>query len=156
MKTVQHIIKKYDGTITQPKDVVSFFSDLKKLGLRDGFHPDNDFSNYLNPDGNDFFTDQEVNSLSKILKVCFKICKVEKKDIYSIAQKIFGSIRVKEIKKSFDKEVNQSFKHIESFEQLLNNKMKFQSQDYLNWKQVEDIKIANKLFLQVKEILHRK
>jgi hypothetical protein len=156
MKTVNQIISKYKGRILSVKDVKSFFTDLRKLGLSDGFHPDTDLSDYLNQDGNDLFTDSEVYLLSKILKDCFKVCKKEKGNIYEIANKIFKSNRSIEIKKSFDKEMKKVFKLTESFEGLLNLKMKIQAYDYLNWKQVEDMKRTYNILLKAINIMKQK
>ena len=70
----------------------------------------------------------------------------------SIADK---SKLVKEIKKSFNKEMNECYKHAESLESLLNNKMGFQSADYLNWEKVKDAKKTNQLLKKVTALLKK-
>lgn len=155
MKTAKQIIVKYQKGVRNVDDVKSFFSDLRKCGLSEGFHPDTDFANYLNKEGNDLFGDDEVNSLSNILNTCFKVCKKEKKNIYELAQKQFQSNGTKEIQKSFLKEIKRCYNLIESFEGLLNKKIESQTQDYLNWKHIEDVEKANALLEQTKEMLSR-
>lgn len=138
MNSAKEIISKYKSTIKTIEDVKSFFSDLNKFSIKDNFHPDNDFADYLNLDGNDLFTDAESKTLNTILHNCYGVCKKAKKDIYKLALDLFQSKRSREIKMAFEKDIKKCYALSESLEELIDMKLKYQSQDYLNWKHVED------------------
>ena len=73
-----------DSQIENLIDVVHFFEHLlyeKELS----YHPDDDFSDYVNTmDDSPSFTDGEVRLYNRLMDQCFDICEKEKMDIYSI------------------------------------------------------------------------
>ena len=73
-----------DSQIENLIDVVHFFEHLlyeKKLS----YHPDDDFSDYVNTmDDSPSFTNEEVRLYNRLMDQCFDICKKEEMDICSI------------------------------------------------------------------------
>jgi hypothetical protein len=66
------------------EDVEQFFEYLVKT-LHLNFHPDTDFSEYINiGNGNNTFSPQEAKKLNAAMTQCVKLCKTAKKDIYEI------------------------------------------------------------------------
>ena len=73
-----------DSKIENLIDVVHFFEYLlyeKKLS----FHPDDDFSEYVNyEDSNPCFSSDEVEICNQLMDQCFEVCEEQDMDIYSI------------------------------------------------------------------------
>ena len=73
-----------DSQIKNLIDVVHFFEHLlyeKEVS----FHPDDNFSDYVNKiDERPSFTNEEVKLYNRLMNQCFDICQQEEMDIYSI------------------------------------------------------------------------
>lgn len=67
------------------KDVQDFFLYVIKT-RKVSFHPDNDFTDYVNLSTNEkTFSGVESQLFDKLLADCFQVCSKENIDIYSIA-----------------------------------------------------------------------
>ena len=78
----------YNKEIKTVKDVKQYFSYLvnkRKLN----FHPDTDFSEYVScKTGKSTFKDEEISHFNDLMENSFRICALEKVDIYEIGLKI--------------------------------------------------------------------
>lgn len=62
-------------------DVEAFTDYLISQGTV--FHPDDDFTDYINIETNELsYTAEEANRLNSLMSVCFEICEAEGVDIY--------------------------------------------------------------------------
>ena len=55
------------------------------LALGMGFHPDNDFADYIKEDGEKAFSSDEAKTLYEMTNKCFDICEKQNADIYALA-----------------------------------------------------------------------
>jgi len=75
----------YDHKIDTIDDVKAFFRFLiEQKSLN--FHPDDDFSEYINIKTNEpTFSEREITHYNKLMEDCFEVCHKENVEIYSIA-----------------------------------------------------------------------
>ena len=70
------------------EDVKTFFNDLYAEDLN--FHPDDEFSNYINYETKEqTYTDEEVALRNQLLERAFEVCEKEGEDIYELCNDIF-------------------------------------------------------------------
>jgi hypothetical protein len=70
------------------EDRKTFFEELLAEGLN--FHPDDDFSNYINYETKEqTYTDDEIALRNQLLDQAFEICEKEGADIYELCIDIF-------------------------------------------------------------------
>lgn len=69
--------------ITTIQDVKSFADYLYKEKSV-AFHPDEDFSDYIDNTGNSCFTDKEAQLLNQRMNECFNICSTNDTCIYEL------------------------------------------------------------------------
>lgn len=70
------------------EDVQAFFRELHAEDLN--FHPDDDFSNYVNIDtGQPTYTISEAVERNKLLDQSFEVCEQNRVDIYELCIDIF-------------------------------------------------------------------
>lgn len=75
-------------TIRNIKDVEHFFNQLIEEGVN--FHPDDDFTNYIDGDTHQpTFTADEALLRNTLLDKSFTVCEAAGVDIYDIAQEVF-------------------------------------------------------------------
>lgn len=55
------------------------------LSIGMGFHPDDDFGDYIKENGERAFSDEDAATLNKYMNDCFIICEQNNADIYEIA-----------------------------------------------------------------------
>lgn len=80
--------------INTAKDVENFFNYLL-VDRNIAFHPDDDFSEYIHFESRmPIFSKKESTQYNKIMKKCFKICKREKVDIYSIGLRLLKKLKL--------------------------------------------------------------
>lgn len=60
------------------------------LALGMGFHPDDDFSDYMKENGEKVFPNNEAKALNETTNKCFAICEKQNTDIYALALSIFN------------------------------------------------------------------
>jgi hypothetical protein len=77
--------KKYILNTTE--DVKQFFRDVHKMYLAE-FHPDDDFKDFTDEQGNRSFTEEQAEHLNKIMINCFQFCDDNDLDIYDIASAV--------------------------------------------------------------------
>jgi len=54
------------------------------------FHPDNDFSDYINlKSGDNAYSEEEINLRNRLMDKCFSICEKEGEDIYEIMLEVY-------------------------------------------------------------------
>jgi hypothetical protein len=74
----------FEITIRTIEDVEQFFEYLTKT-LHLNFHPDTDFSEYINiENGDNTFSPHDVKKLNSTIAQCFQVCETAHKDIYEI------------------------------------------------------------------------
>lgn len=83
-KEISRVVTKYDGrTIKTIAEVKSFLKDcIHTLNLN--FHPDTDFNDYLNSNGNSFFNKAQVIIMNEANGQCFDVCNKRDADYYDI------------------------------------------------------------------------
>lgn len=70
------------------QDVKTFFEELHAEDLN--FHPDDDFSNYINYETKEqTYTDDEIALRNQLLEQSFDVCDKEVEDIYELCIDIF-------------------------------------------------------------------
>lgn len=62
------------------------------LALGMGFHPDNDFADYIKEDGEKAFSSDEAKTLNEMTSKCFDICEKQNADIYALALDIINGL----------------------------------------------------------------
>ncbi len=62
------------------------------LALGMGFHPDNDFADYIKENGEKIFSDDEAKTLNEMTSKCFDICKKQNADIFALALDIINGL----------------------------------------------------------------
>lgn len=62
------------------------------LALGMGFHPDNDFADYIKENGEKIFSDNEAKTLNEMTSKCFDICEKQNADIYALALDIINGL----------------------------------------------------------------
>jgi len=75
--------------IKTPQDVAKFFMELvfdRSINL----HPDDDFFDYIDREGNPTFTEDEAKQLNKEMETSFKVCYEHKRDVYEIAGRVLS------------------------------------------------------------------
>jgi hypothetical protein len=79
------ITEKFQLTaITSKEDVRAFFEWLEEVAMC-AFHPDDTFSNYVDEDGNQSFTNEDCALYDSLMGQCFETFQGETDDIYSFA-----------------------------------------------------------------------
>ena len=74
--------------IKNMNDVKTFAHQLCDEELN--FHPDTDFSDYINlTTENPTYNKEQAEERNRLVKQCFSVCRKEKKDIYLVMGKIF-------------------------------------------------------------------
>ena len=72
------------------QDVEKFLRYLiepQGLSIGMGFHPDDDFCDYVNNDRERAFSDEDAATLNKYMNDCFAVCVQNDADIYELAYK---------------------------------------------------------------------
>ena len=72
------------------QDVEKFLRYLiepQGLSIGMGFHPDDDFGDYIKENGERAFSDEDVATLNKFMNDCFAVCEQNDADIYELAYK---------------------------------------------------------------------
>jgi len=64
------------------EDVVVFADVLRLEGC--SFHPDDDFSEYVNKDNEPAYNSEEIELRNRLMDECFAVCKSENKDVYEV------------------------------------------------------------------------
>lgn len=62
------------------------------LALGMGFHPDDDFADYIKENGEKVFSNDEIRTLNEMISKCFDICEKQNADIYALALRIINSL----------------------------------------------------------------
>ena len=62
------------------------------LALGMGFHPDDDFSDYMKDNGERLFSDNEAKALNEMTNKCFAICEKQNADICAFALNIINGL----------------------------------------------------------------
>ena len=57
------------------------------LSIGMGFHPDDDFGDYIKENGERAFSDEDVATLNMYMNDCFSVCEQNDADIYELAYK---------------------------------------------------------------------
>lgn len=78
-------LRKFE--IKNPHDVAAFFLWLV-FDCKVNPHPDDDFEEYTDSDGEYLFSDEEAKYLNYTMKECFEVCEKCGRDIYEIADRI--------------------------------------------------------------------
>lgn len=74
--------------IKKVSDVKKFASLLTEEGIN--FHPDNDFSDYINlKTRKPSFSKIEIAHRNSLMKQCFYVCKKNKVDIYNVMCRVY-------------------------------------------------------------------
>lgn len=70
------------------EDVKTFAANL--IGEGTAFHPDNDFTDYINiKSGVSFYSEEEVNLRNRLMDECFIICEKVGEDIYQVMLEVY-------------------------------------------------------------------
>jgi len=77
------------------EDVKQFFRDLHGI-YESEFHPDDDFRDYVNREGERSFTDEQAEYLNNVMTQSFQFCEDNNLDIYDIA----GEVQIERWRKS--------------------------------------------------------
>lgn len=71
--------------------ILQFFKALTET-MGEGWHPDNNFEDYINAGTEDFtFDPREANILSLLMDECFEFCAWNEQDVYGLALSTFPS-----------------------------------------------------------------
>lgn len=62
------------------------------LALGMGFHPDNDFADYIKENGEKVFSSDEAKTLNEMTSKCFDTCEKQNADIYAFSLNIINGL----------------------------------------------------------------
>lgn len=77
------ILNIHTDDISDENDIKNFFTTLY-TNYNLVFHPDDSFDQYIDENGNNIFTTEEIEHLDEIMDKCFFIAKANHLDIYQI------------------------------------------------------------------------
>lgn len=67
-----------------------FVIEPNGLALGMGFHPDDDFSDYMKENGEKAFSSDKAKALNEMTSKCFDMCEKQNADIYALALTIIN------------------------------------------------------------------
>ena len=83
-------MKTFDiQTMQGVEQFLQYVIEPNGLALGMGFHPDNDFADYIKENGEKIFSDDEAKTLNETTNKCFAICEKQNADIYAFALNIY-------------------------------------------------------------------
>ncbi|MBR4647287.1 MAG: hypothetical protein IKO75_09270 [Bacteroidales bacterium] len=79
-------------TMQDVEQFLRYVIEPNGLALGMGFHPDEDFSDYMKKNGEKAFSNNEAKALNEMTSKCFDICEKQNEDIYAIALSIINGL----------------------------------------------------------------
>ena len=79
-------------TMQDVEQFLRFVIEPNGLALGMGFHPDDDFSDYIKENGEKVFSNNEAKDLNERASKCIAICKKQNADIYAFALNIINGL----------------------------------------------------------------
>ena len=80
-------------TMQDVEQFLRYVIEPNGLALGMGFHPDNDFADYIKKeDGKKAFSNDEAKTLNEMANKCFDICEKQNADIYALALDIINGL----------------------------------------------------------------
>ena len=74
------------------ENVLRYVIEPQGLSIGMGFHPDDDFCDYVKNNGERAFSDEDAATLNKYINDCFTICEQNNADIYEIGLDILKEL----------------------------------------------------------------
>ena len=75
-------------TMQDVEQFLRYVIEPNGLALGMGFHPDDDFSDYMKENGEKMFSNDDAKILNIMTSKCFDICEKQNTDIYALALSI--------------------------------------------------------------------
>ena len=80
-------------TMQDVEQFLQYVIEPNGLALGMGFHPDDDFSDYMKDNGEKLFSDNEANTFNVMTSKCFNVCEKQSADIYALALNIINGLK---------------------------------------------------------------
>lgn len=80
-------------TMQDVEQFLRYVIEPNGLALGMGFHPDDDFSDYMKENGEKVFSENEAKALNETTNKCIAICKKQNADIYAFALNIIYGLK---------------------------------------------------------------
>lgn len=79
-------------TMQDVEQFLRYVIEPNGLALGMGFHPDNDFPDYMKDNGERLFSENEAKTLNEMTGKCFDICEKQSADIYGFVLNVFNGL----------------------------------------------------------------
>lgn len=77
-------------TMQDVEQFLRYVIEPNGLALGMGFHPDDDFSDYMKENGEKAFSSDKTKALNEMTSKCFDMCEKQNADIYALALTIIN------------------------------------------------------------------